>query len=96
MPVSIAKFAPSLSACDEAERNKTLILLQELAKQERYHKSLIYYCGEKLIPLLALSQPNNHEFAYQILRKISHHDYGEGDLSSWKKWLIQQLSRIKI
>jgi hypothetical protein len=33
-----------------------------------------------------VAQPNNHDFAYSILKAISGHGYGERDYAVWEKW----------
>jgi hypothetical protein len=37
--------------------------------------------------MLRLSQPNNHDFAYKILRTVSGKDYKARDYAAWEKWL---------
>ena len=39
-----------------------------------------------LLEILKLEQPNNHDFAYLILQKISGLDFGDRDIQSWELW----------
>lgn len=89
MPVHLIKIIPSLSACHVDERNKTLILLNKLADQPRYHAGLVRLAARQLLSLLKLQQPNNHQFAYQILRKLSAKSYGARDYGAWQAWVNQ-------
>lgn len=42
---------------------------------------------DTLLAMLKLRQPNNHDFAYSILKKLSHQDFGEFNSSRWELWL---------
>lgn len=42
---------------------------------------------EFLVEMLALKQPNNHDFAYRILKQVSGRDLGEHAVESWRAWL---------
>ena len=42
---------------------------------------------DNLVRLLSLKQPNNHDFAYLILKRISGKKYGENNIDAWEKWL---------
>jgi hypothetical protein len=85
LSVPIQKVLPSIHACDVAERNKALILVNEMAKHPQYHEAIKREVWQ-LIRLLQLKQPNNHLFAYDILKKISHKNYDASDLKSWQFW----------
>lgn len=51
---------------------------------------MIARAGPTLLKLLALEQPNNHDFAYQILKQVSGQDFGEHEVARWRAWLLQQ------
>jgi len=38
-------------------------------------------------PMLRLEQPNNHDYAYKILKAISGQELGERDYAAWESWL---------
>ena len=88
--VPVHKVIDSTYSCDEAERNKALILLNAMAEDKQYQPVLIKEAGAQLVRLLKLKQPNNHDEAYQILRKISNKDYPEYADSDWQNWLQRQ------
>jgi hypothetical protein len=68
--VPIEKVIRSTYSCDEAERNKALIFLNELASHPKYHMALLNEVGH-LKTLGQLIQPNNHLYAERILKKIT-------------------------
>lgn len=68
--VPIEKVIRSTYSCDEAERNKALIFLNELASHSNYHPALLNET-EHFQALAKLVQPNNHLYAERILKKIS-------------------------
>ena len=37
--------------------------------------------------MLRLGQPNNHDYAYRILKAISGQQFGERDYQAWETWL---------
>jgi hypothetical protein len=88
LDVPVEKIIHSIYSCDTAERNKGLILLNELSKNKKYQHILIKKAGKQLIVLLKLKQPNNHLFAYSILKNITHQNYSETDFLKWKKWIV--------
>lgn len=90
------KVVRSIYSCNEVERNKALIFLNELAENPKYQSLLIEQAGNQLITLLHLKQPNNHRFAYQILQKLSHKNFSDQDYISWNKWLTHVLDKSKI
>ena len=81
---------PLLSLLDspyETDRNKSLWMLYAIADSKVAKPLIVKHGGDKLIDLLKLKQPNNHEIAYMVLKKISGKDYGERNIAGWKKWL---------
>ena len=69
------------------ERNKALNLILVLADNPINAKLIKHAASKKLIDNLKLQQPNNHDPAYDILKKISGKDYGERDYQAWEKYL---------
>jgi len=86
--IPLAKIIKALDYPYVTDRNKAASILFGLVNNDKmYHKEILTKAGPTLIKLLALKQPNNHDFAYLILKKISHKDYSELDMESWKKWM---------
>jgi hypothetical protein len=86
-------IGPLLQALDfpaTTDRNKSLATIDGLASRPENKKLLIRDAGPKLIEILKLLQPNNHDFAYLILKKISGKDFGERNYGAWVQWLHSQ------
>jgi hypothetical protein len=76
-----------------ADRNKALAIVAGLLGRPdgaRHHREVIQQAGPTLVKLLALEQPDNHDFAYQILKQVSGQDLGERDIAAWQHWLGEQ------
>lgn len=72
------------------DRNKAAAILDGLLARPgaaHYHPQVIEGAGETLLAMLRLQQPNNHAFAYNILKKVSRRDFGERDYAAWEAWL---------
>lgn len=69
------------------DRNKASAILCGLADRAEHQKTIAQCCGATLLQMLKLSQPNNHDHAYIILRKISGKEFGDRDYEAWEKWL---------
>jgi hypothetical protein len=72
---------------DTAERNKALYVLDGLADRPRHHRVIIREAGPTLLRLLRLLQPNNHDAAYSILKKVSGRQFSDRDYDAWTAWL---------
>ena len=79
-------FIKLLSSPYNSDRNKSLYVLLTSAENKITRQALISKADQPLLDLLALKQPNNHDPAYQILKKISGQDFGEYNLSAWRQW----------
>jgi hypothetical protein len=88
--IPVDPFLDALELPATIERSKVLTTLDELATHEENKASIIRKGGSKLIQILKLLQPNNHECAYGILRKISSKDFGERNYKAWEQWLDTQ------
>jgi hypothetical protein len=82
---------PALAALDYPEtsdRNKALAIVDGLADRPENRAAIVRH-GRVLLALLALEQPNNHDFAYSILKKVSGESFGERDYAAWGQWLAR-------
>tara|TARA_R110000868_G_scaffold169102_3_gene403971 strand:+ start:277 stop:1383 length:1107 start_codon:yes stop_codon:yes gene_type:complete len=70
----------------DLDRNKALYIINSLVVQPRYALYIKQHAVNTLLDLLKLEQPNQHNDAYQVLKSISHKNYGDRDYASWKKW----------
>ncbi len=71
------------------DRNKASAILSGLAQKPEHRPAIIREAGEVLFTMLQLTQPNNHDFAYEILKSVSGQEYGARDYSEWHAWLEQ-------
>lgn len=80
-------FLRLIDSTEITDRNKALLILSHLANFEGSRKIILQQAGTKLINLLRLKQLNNHEPAYDILKKISGKNFAEYDIVAWENWL---------
>ncbi len=73
-----------------SDRNKALYVIWLALEFNPEAGAILQQEGNNLLSLLALKQPNNHDLAYLILKKLSANDFGEQNIASWKAWLRQQ------
>jgi hypothetical protein len=93
--VPVKPFLPALDGPTMSDRNKAAAVLSGLldrADGQALHAEVIQGGGPLLLKLLRLEQPNNHDFAYKILKKLSGKDLGERDYAAWEKWLEEARS----
>ena len=83
-----------LESTQVTDRNKALLILSTLAAAPEAKALIIQDGGKNLIRLLRLKQPINHDFAYQILKKISGKDWSESNYSAWENWLHQAQDKV--
>lgn len=81
---NINPFLHLLASPYDTDRNKSLLVLLQVCDGNQ--QEIIKKGKESLLALLALKQPNNHEPAYQILKKISGKTYSDTDLKAWRAW----------
>ncbi|OGV41594.1 MAG: hypothetical protein A3F46_10755 [Legionellales bacterium RIFCSPHIGHO2_12_FULL_42_9] len=88
--ISNLDLTPFLNALDSpytTDRNKALYVLFNAADSKKMKRLILQKGGDKLLALMQLQQPNNHEFAYLILQKISGKDFGPTNQLAWGKWV---------
>lgn len=90
LPPSLMPFIELLDSPIETDRNKSLIVI--LSAATPFQDTIIQHAGGRLLQLLQLKQPNNHDIAYQILKKISGKDFGEHQVAAWRAWIDQKNS----
>ena len=87
IPVEVA--TTTLRFPSTLDRNKAGAMLSGLAKKPKNHAVILREAGEILFAMLQLTQPNNHDFAYEILKTISGRNHGARDYRAWHDWLQQ-------
>ncbi|MEM7353460.1 MAG: MBL fold metallo-hydrolase [Acidobacteriota bacterium] len=77
------------------DRNKSLAVLDGLADRPALRPEIARRAGATLVDILELLQPNNHDYAYSILKKISGEDFGERSYDAWREWLKTQQRALR-
>lgn len=90
--IPIDPFLEALDYPETTDRNKALATQDGLAARPENKPVLLNKAGPRLIKLLRLLQPNNHDFAYSILKKVSSTDFGERSYKDWEAWLSNSSS----
>jgi hypothetical protein len=85
--IPLAPVVESLRFPSTLDRNKAVAVLSGLVKRPALRAAIRAEAGAILVELLALKQPNNHDFAYAILKELAGKDLGEHDIAAWEKWL---------
>ena len=79
-------FIHLLTSPLSTDRNKSLFLLSVLAESASTKRYLIQDAKTPLLNILRMQQPNQHDFAYEILKKISGQDFGSTNDILWENW----------
>jgi hypothetical protein len=96
LEVPIEPVLDMLDYPDTTDRNKSSAVLHYILKQpgkEHLRPLVRKRAGAILIAMLRLQQPNNHDFAYGILKILSGQDFGERAYAAWETWLASQNKR---
>lgn len=86
-------LAPVLDMLDFPEttdRNKAAAVLSALAKKPALAPEIRRRSGKTLVAMLRLKQPNNHDFAVEILNSLiddSTRPFASDDYEGWEAWL---------
>lgn len=91
LAIPIDPFLEALDFPETSDRNKALATLACLATKPANKEALIRKAGASLIRILRLLQPNNHDFAYAILKEISGKHFSARDYQAWQAWLDGQM-----
>lgn len=89
-------FIKQLDSPYVTDRNKALYVLYGLMNNAKPKQQILDNGKERLVKILYLKQPNNHEFAYQILKSISGKDYADNNYKEWEKWAKESSSAKKL
>ena len=84
--LDVTPFLDALDSPYTTDRNKALYVLMG-GVNSKSSQPIIQKSGDKLLALLKLKQPNNHDLAYSILKKISGKDFGSTNVAAWTTWV---------
>lgn len=87
-PKDIRPFLQLLDSPSVTDRNKSLFLLLQAIQNKAAKRLVRQEAAKKLVDLLALKQPNNHDPAYEILKQISGKHFADTDLLAWNHWAM--------
>ena len=92
--VDTAVVVDALGMPETTDRNKASALLKALLDDlkpeelKAQRASLIQQVGPQLVAMASLQQPNNRDYAREILQKLSGEKYET--VEQWKAWLARQ------
>jgi hypothetical protein len=86
--VPLAPVLEALRYPATTDRNKAAAILAGLAARPELHDAIARDAGDVLLAMLRLSQPNNHDFAYAILKHVSGETFAPRDYAAWERWLL--------
>ncbi len=78
---------------DTTDRNKAAAIIDRLLQRpdsKNLHRRIINQVGEIVLAMLRLKQPNNHDYAYFIFKRLSDKDFGEQNYRAWARWLAEE------
>jgi hypothetical protein len=87
--IDVDPFLNLLNSPYGSDRNKAVSLLASAPLDKKSRLLIIHKGQEDLLALLQLKQPNNHDWAYLLLKKISGKNYSEYDISAWERWFSE-------
>jgi hypothetical protein len=91
--IPLAPVLDMLDFPDTTDRNKASAVLASLVKKEGLAPEIRRRSGKTLIAMLRLKQPNNHDFAFQILNTLFGGDrqpLAADDYAGWEAWLAEE------
>ena len=92
--VDAMPFLNLLDSPYDTDRNKALYVLSTAVESEAAKTLVIQHGKTRLLALLELKQPNNHDLAYLILKKISGKKFADTNVKAWDKWFSSAQSKI--
>jgi hypothetical protein len=88
--IDLGRVAPVLDYPTVSDRAKAAALLLAKAQDPSARPALLSQAVPRLLPLLKLFQPSNHDPAFTILTMLSGESYDGRDYASWEKWIETQ------
>lgn len=87
VPLDLGKIIPVLDYPGTLDRSRALEVLSGVADNEGYRESLIRRAGPRILALLQLNQPANHDRAFTLLVILSKESFDRRDFKAWEAWL---------
>lgn len=92
--IDVTPFLDALDSPYNTDRNKALAVLLGAAESKVTKNLILQKKGDTLLALMHLKQPNNHDLAYSILKKISGKDFGSTNIKAWKEWVSSAKNQL--
>ncbi len=87
MYINLAPFIDALDSPYDTDRNKALGVINYTMGAPSQRRVVLEQAKDKLLSLIKLSQPNNSDSAYDILKRISGKDFARTDYAAWQNWI---------
>ncbi len=84
-------FIEALDSPYTTDRNKALFVLYAATASEKARLIILHQGGMRLLDLMQLKQPNNHDSAFVILKKLSGQSFTTNDTTAWRSWVQSAL-----
>lgn len=94
--VDLTRLLPALDYPSTPERSLAMGALVGLADNPTYRPYLIARGAGRLLELLKLQQPSNHDLAFTLLSMLSKESFGRRDYEAWGRWVFQQQSATSV
>ena len=89
IPIPLAPILEALHFPTTLDRNKAAAIIEGITRRgvtAEVRAQILGAAGDVLVDMLALKQPNNHDFAYLILKHLAGRDLGEHAVDAWRAW----------
>jgi hypothetical protein len=90
--LDISRIIDALDYPTVSDRSKALGMLVALADAPDYRSIMLTKAAPKLLPLLRLEQPSNHDLAFTVLSVLSQASFDSHDYEGWAKWVDDHAS----
>jgi hypothetical protein len=93
----IDEVLKALDFPNTTDRNKAAAIIFGILSHEPLfdlYSNKVLAASKALLKMLKLKQPNNSEWAYQILKRISHEDFPKENLADWEQWVLSVQEKI--
>jgi hypothetical protein len=87
MEFNIPEIINALDFPSFTDRNKALVILRSISL-DNLKKEDLKRLSDILIEILEKKDAHNYRNAHTVIQNLSHKDFGEDDIESWKKWAL--------
>jgi hypothetical protein len=91
--LDVSRILPALDFPTVSDRSKALSVLVALVGNPSYRPYVTSRAALRLMELLRLDQPSNHDLAFTLLSMLSDQSYDQHDYVSWQRWADAQAAK---